>query len=74
MGLIADLVLVAQKRARLPSKSAVARALGVQPNRLYEWTAGSRACPLDRVMQLANLAGKDPGRAVVAYRKEVDAD
>jgi DNA-binding transcriptional regulator YdaS (Cro superfamily) len=72
MGLIASLVTKAQERSRLPSKAAVARELGVLPNRLAEWAAGSRPCPLSRVMDLARLAGMDPGRAVVAYRKELD--
>jgi len=38
------------------SKSAVARAIGVTPQRVWEWETGSRGCPPDRIDQLAELA------------------
>lgn len=39
------------------STSAVARAMGVNSGRVFEWRSGSRPCPPDRVDQLAELAG-----------------
>lgn len=71
MGLIADYVQLAMRKQKVDSKAAIARLLEVGNNRLSEWSAGSRTCPLPRVMDLARLAGRDPGKAVVAYQEEL---
>lgn len=49
--------LIDKAASRLGTCAAVARAVGVTPQRLHEWKQGHRTCPADRVDQLAELAG-----------------
>lgn len=40
-------------------QAALAKALGVSPNRVTDWKTGVRTCPLHVQAQIANLAGED---------------
>jgi transcriptional regulator with XRE-family HTH domain len=74
MGHIADLISLALRKQSLASKAALAREIGCTPSRLAEWAAGGRPMPLKRLMALAELAGRDPAKAVATYLTERPPD
>lgn len=39
------------------SKSALARHMGVTPQRMHEWETGKRSCPIEDVAIIADVAG-----------------
>jgi DNA-binding transcriptional regulator YdaS (Cro superfamily) len=52
------------------SEGAVAKRLRVGPERLSQWKSGSRPMPDHQVIDLAQLTGEDPEKALGAYRWE----
>lgn len=68
--LIGDLIEKAKRRQGLPSEAAVARALRVEPVRLYQWKTHRRRMPTTAVINLAILAGADTTQATGQYAQE----
>lgn len=60
---LAQLIELAKEVAG--SGSALARLLGVSPQRVNDWASGRAACPLDLRAVMANIAGCDPVTAVI---------
>ena len=68
--LIEELIADAMSRQEWPSEATVARALGVEPVRLYQWKTHRRRMPTTAVTNLAILAGRDVVLAVGRYGSE----
>lgn len=64
--LVADAVL----RNEFESEAALARALGVEPVRLYQWKTHRRRMPATALTNLAILAGRDPVLVLGRYAHE----
>jgi plasmid maintenance system antidote protein VapI len=52
--------LIEQAAANAGTATALAKQLGVSPQRITEWKNGHRPCPLHSQAQIAELAGIDP--------------
>jgi DNA-binding transcriptional regulator YdaS (Cro superfamily) len=70
VNVLAALVQQACSKHRLRTKVELAALLGVTPQRLNDWEAGSRRCPDARLATLARLAGVKPAAVIGSYGVE----
>lgn len=68
--LINDLINGARVRNRWDADADVARALGCEPVRLYQWKTHRRRMPASTLINLAILAGADTTSACGQYTQE----
>jgi len=63
--------LIERAAYRMGSQAAVARAMGVLPLRVTQWKNGARPCPVERIDELAELAGLSHAEQVRAVWEAV---
>lgn len=68
--LIDDLIIDAMAHQGWSVEADVARSLGVERVRLYQWKTHRRRCPTKHVTALAILARRDTTEALGQYAQE----
>lgn len=67
---VATLIELAVQRLDRKSVRALSQRLGIAHGVLYEWKAGTKPIPEERILQIARIAGQDPQPWLLLIKSE----